>query len=469
MQEIRDRNRKWENEQKSALAKMCASSKPWADILAYVVAEDRNSKKMSNVRYKLKGFKEDTVYQLYRAIGKIVGVTSARQETDISGGKQNLETVNVQLADGTRIKVPYGRIDLPDAGKDAHVDINYDQENNELNVVGACELRFQSMLDEVMDEATTLLKTDSIYKNQAISLDANYKPTIMSVAHIDREFLVLSQKTQYELKGLYARIEKPEMCVQKGIPLKTGILLQGPYGTGKTLLAFKIAKRAVENNWVFVYLKDPTQLAKTLKMCKTLDENGNGVVVFLEDVDQVTRGNRDTAMQDILNTLDGGDTKDMNIIALFTTNHIELIEPTFLRGKRIGSIISMGYLDVDMAKEFIQNAFPTGGEYELETEGLEKFYQSIADSKIVPAFMAEIVEKVKSHMVFDTDNKVKVSYLQSSLESYLEHKALAETKNMGKSNSEIFAESFGSAILENPSFKAQVTDTLKELHDQFVG
>ena len=28
-------------------------------------------------------------------------------------------------------------------------------------------------------------------------------------------------------------------------------------------------------------------------------------------------------MQDILNTLDGGDTKQMNVIALFTTNHLE--------------------------------------------------------------------------------------------------------------------------------------------------
>ena len=58
-------------------------------------------------------------------------------------------------------------------------------------------------------------------------------------------------------------------------------------------------------------------------------------------------------MQDILNTLDGGDTKQMNVISLFTTNHIELIEPTFLRGKRIGSIISLGFLDAKTAKKFV--------------------------------------------------------------------------------------------------------------------
>jgi ATP-dependent 26S proteasome regulatory subunit len=121
--------------------------------------------------------------------------------------------------------------------------------------------------------------------------------------------------------------------------------------TGKTLLAFKLAKEAIGNGWSFIYLKSPELLAETLRMCKTLDQNGHGIIVFTEDVDQVTRGNRDGALQDILNTLDGGDTKDMNVIALFTTNHIELIEPTFLRGKRIGSIISMPMLNAATAKK----------------------------------------------------------------------------------------------------------------------
>lgn len=38
------------------------------------------------------------------------------------------------------------------------------------------------------------------------------------------------------------------MCLEKGIPLKFGALLEGGYGTGKTLLAFKLAKKAVANN-----------------------------------------------------------------------------------------------------------------------------------------------------------------------------------------------------------------------------
>jgi len=48
-------------------------------------------------------------------------------------------------------------------------------------------------------------------------------------------------------------------------------------------LAFKLAKEAVANGWVFIYLKDPTLLAQTLRLSKSLDNNGHGVIVFLED------------------------------------------------------------------------------------------------------------------------------------------------------------------------------------------
>lgn len=196
----------------------------------------------------------------------------------------------------------------------------------------------------------------------------------------------------------------------------------------KTLLAFKLASKAIVNNWVFVYLKDPTLLADTIRLCKVIDQTGHGAIIFVEDIDQVTRGTRDAAMQDILNTLDGGDTKGMNVITLFTTNHIELIEPTFLRGKRIGSVISLGPLDAETAYTFLKEAFGNG--YTLNGDFTE-VCKLIESSNIAPAFMAEIVESVKSHMVFMEDStKVEPSYIEASVKSYVRQVGLAQKKDM---------------------------------------
>ena len=171
-------------------------------------------------------------------------------------------------------------------------------------------------------------------------------------------------------------------------------------------------------------------MAESLRMSKIIDQSGHGVVIFVEDIDQVTRGNRDSAMQDILNTLDGGDTKDMNVITLFTTNHIELIEPTFLRGKRVGTVISMGTLDATTAEEFIRKSFEIGC-YQIEDD-LTDVCKFIEKSAIAPAFMAEIIEKVKSMMVLNDECVVKSDYILSSVKSYLHQVRLSQRKDMSQ-------------------------------------
>lgn len=175
-------------------------------------------------------------------------------------------------------------------------------------------------------------------------------------------------------------------------------------------------------------MKEPTLLAETLRMVKIIDRSCNGVIVFVEDIDQVTRGERDNALQDILNTLDGGDTKDMNVITLFTTNHIELIEPTFLRGKRIGSVITMDCLDKETALRFIQESFKESEGYRLGE--LSSSLDLIEEMEIAPAFMAEIVESIKSKLIFSEDNTVTDEILKGAVKAYDRQVNLSRKKDM---------------------------------------
>lgn len=207
---------------------------------------------------------------------------------------------------------------------------------------------------------------------------------------------------------------------------------------------------AVENGWMFIYLKDPNLLAETLRMAKTVDRSGNGVVLFLEDIDQVTRGNRDAAMQDILNTLDGGDTKDMNVISIFTTNHIELIEPTFLRGKRVSKIITLGALDKETAEEFIRRSMSiTDAEgnvlYEVP-EDISDAAQYVADNGIVPAFMTDIMEAVKTSMVLNHETVLNPEHIKYEVDEHLAHVALSKTKDMSKTPEMTYVESSREAL-----------------------
>lgn len=423
---IAARVNKYEESQKQRIIEVCQSNMKYADVLGFIEGEIKQSKKMASFKYTLLCWKPDGVYQLNRAINEVFGSAVSKEDKSPSGNS-NIDTVDVILADGSRTKVPFGKISLEELGENSEININYDNDRHLLLVKGQCQFKYQSLIDDIVERTKELLATESIYKNQALEITNLSEPKIMTLAGIDKQFMVLSKKTEFELQPLRSRILYPEKCIAKGIPLKYGCLLEGKYGTGKTLLAFKLAKDAVNNGWSFVYLKDPSLLAETLRMCKVVDRSGHGVIVFVEDIDQVTRGNRDSAMQDILNTLDGGDTKDMNVITLFTTNHIELIEPTFLRGKRIGSVITMDCLDAETAERFIRETFSEAEGYSVDDD-LSDVCNYIAKAQIAPAFMAEIVESTKSKLIFTEETHVTSFHIKTSVESYQRQVGLASKK-----------------------------------------
>lgn len=410
----------------------------YADALDYIDNELKQSKKMAKINYRIRCFRNDGIYQLNQAISQVFGTVVSKEQRNPSG-ESSVQTVDITLADGTRVKAPYGDISLEGLGEGSSININYDSSTHDLVITGKCQFRFSSLMDDIIEVTKHNLRTNSIYKGQALEISDINDPKILDLSGIDRQLMVLSRETEYALRPIYARIMNPTMCLEKGIPLKFGALLEGGYGTGKTLLAFKLAKKAVANNWMFIYLKDPKLLAEALRMSKIIDQSGHGVLIFVEDIDQVTRGNRDSAMQDILNTLDGGDTKDMNVITLFTTNHIELIEPTFLRGKRVGTIISMGPLDAETAEQFIRKSFEIGCYTILDD--LTDVCKFIEASHIAPAFMAEIIEKVKSMMVLANQCEVKADDIKYSVQSYLRQVELSRTKDMSVTPEKKFVDS----------------------------
>lgn len=435
---LKAKRNQWEMQQKQRMSEMFLDPTiSYADCIRASIDSDKQNHRLSRINHRIHCFRNDGIYQLNKAITSVFGaVASAEDDNPSKDGTVNM--VDIQLADGTRTKAPYGEISLASLGEDSSININYDESTHDLIVTGKCQQMYMAIMDDIIEETERNIANNSIYKSQALEITDINNPKIIDLSSIDDQLMVLSKDVEYGLRPIIARLQQPQKCIERGIPLKYGALLEGSYGTGKTLLAFKLARIAVQNNWIFIYLKDPTLLAEVLRMSKIIDRSGNGALVFLEDIDQVTRGNRDAAMQDILNTLDGGDTKNMNVISLFTTNHIEVIEPTFLRGKRIGTIISMGFLDVDTTKRFLEESFKIGG-YVI-TEDIAKECELVAESNIAPAFMAEIVEAIKARLVFDDRREVTAQDIHYAINSYLHQVELSKIKPLQASPAEQVAE-----------------------------
>ncbi len=65
-------------------------------------------------------------------------------------------------------------------------------------------------------------------------------------------------------------------------------------------------------------------------------------------IDQISAGDRDTKMNDLLNMLDGNALKNIDCTFIFTTNNHDKIHPAMRRPGRIDQIVHFGYCTPDM-------------------------------------------------------------------------------------------------------------------------
>lgn len=427
-------------------------------------AEDQ----LIDVHYSLNTFRNEGAYAISLAVEKVLG----RMDMGTTGASgRPPELINVELPDGSTVKVPWGKIMLPGFDEKCYITMEYDSYEVEVQINARIRKKFQNDFDSIMRETRKILAESALYKGQAINLDFDSdgevnEPTFMDLSAINENKILFSKEISDGLVPILSRVKNPSGCRAMGLDLKLGVLMEGPYGTGKTLTAFWLGKVATQYDWTFIYLKNCRDSAKALRIAENYARNNNGVILFTEDIDQIIRGQRGQEIQDIVNTLDGGDNKNLPIISIFTTNHIEVIEPTFLRGKRIGSLIPFGVLDMDTAKQFIEKlVVDNNGTSLMEKGNHTPAYEALCG--IVPAFASEVIDKAKAYMIHRGATKISAEDIVIAATSYKKQIEYAECRKIEKNDSVTDAlQIIGKHIFgSNPNLsKRQMMEKLSEVY-----
>ena len=378
-----------------------------------------------------KAYPLDGAYALYRAMKNIFGFVDLTAEKGPSGNTPP-HMVGVKLPDGSTIQVPWGRMQFPGLDADSYLETVWNTKKMTFEIHGKFKKKFEPVVVRIADECLEILRNESIYKGHAIRIDLGWVATgehptdplflDKDVKTIKDEDVLMTKATRTKYNtGVLMRIQRTDICKRKGIPLKHGCMLAGPYGTGKTLIAKFTAKKAIENGWTFIYLEDCRQMKDALRMAEMYAP----AVLFAEDIDKAIEGERSTQMNEILNTLDGIDTKHNPIITILTTNHLENINKAFLRAGRIDSLIQTAPLDEETALQFIKNFGKSAdGGNMLVDEDYTEAAKSLAT--IVPAFGSEIMNMAKMDAIFNNgeDALIGNSNIVGAAESFKEHIAL---------------------------------------------
>jgi proteasome-associated ATPase len=221
-----------------------------------------------------------------------------------------------------------------------------------------------------------------------------------------------------ELPFLYA-----ELFAEHQLEPPKGVLLYGPPGCGKTLIAKAVAKSLADKvrertgrqdaHSYFLNIKGPEllnkyvgeterQIRQIFQRAKERSEEGLPVIVFFDEMDSIfrTRGSgissdvESTIVPQLLSELDGVETLK-NVIVIGASNREDLIDPAILRPGRLDVKIKIERPDaaqaIDIMAKYLNPSVP------IHPDEIEK------NAHDVGATTAKMIQQTVDRMYAETD------------------------------------------------------------------
>jgi uncharacterized protein YlaN (UPF0358 family) len=310
------------------------------------------------------------------------------------------QLIAIEVAYGKRGNVPWGKFELPNLDRAVvQCSTNYNNAGQICFALAASAKRKdEAAIMQLFAAVREYLAHNSLYQGKAVRLrfkdDQGNKLEMPAInfmdTDIDESMLIYSKDVEDAVRtNLFVPIERVADCRTNGIAVKRGVLLGGTFGTGKTLAAKVASKKAVENGVTFIYAPRADELAETIAFARQYQNPA--CVVFCEDIDRQMAGDsRTVEMDDLLNTIDGIDSKSSNIIVVLSSNNLQAINPAILRPGRLDAVIEVTPPDAEAVTRLVR---AYAGSLLPANEKLIEVGKALQGQ--IPAVIAEVVKRAK--------------------------------------------------------------------------
>lgn len=303
----------------------------------------------------------------------------------------------------TKTQVPWGEVEMPLLEATFTLGVDHSREFGTLFALAVdAPKKNKAHIQAVFDAVEEELKANSIYKGKAIT--GAEDPGFMDVSTVDPSTVVYSDEVLTQMDAnFWSLIKYTQQMRDNKVPLKRAILLEGPYGTGKSLAGMLTAQQAMENGWTFINVR-PGQdnLFNALKTAQVYAP----AVVWFEDIDTLAANSNTRSDMDIsrlLDALDGINNKGTEVIAAFTTNHMDKLQKGVMRPGRIDAMIHIGKLDRVGMEKLIRSVVASG---KLDSAvNFDEVYESFKD--FYPAFAKEAIDRAKRYSMAENRGQLR--------------------------------------------------------------
>lgn len=345
------------------------------------------------------------------------------------------------------VQCPTGGFKLPGIAPIVQTMIGPHRKNGRMAFVIHTKIKKKDrhVLLELANLTRKIVEEESIYRGKAIRLAMNYDndldidnpPDFIDPSDTSESSLIFDQDIRDQIEtSILTPIKNTTECRKNKIPLKRGILLEGPYGTGKSLTARMVANTCVENGWTFILLDKVQGLRAALEFANMFAP----AVVFAEDIDRIA-SDRDEDANDLINTIDGVISKKSEIMTILTTNFAEKLNPVILRPGRLDAVISLRAPSAEAVRKLLKmyagKLLPSDAD--LTAAGKELSGQ-------IPASIRECVERAKLGMISRGAKTLIDRDLVVAAQTMKNHLALLNKDQKQPSDAEVLHSALASVV-----------------------
>jgi hypothetical protein len=243
-----------------------------------------------------------------------------------------------------------------------------------LTILGKNKLKYKATISELINKDVdlnmiTIFPSREIYKNYSVP-----KKSFNDIFNPNKQEIINFLDKWSKQEGLY---------LNHGITYKTGILLYGEAGTGKTTLCRAVASY-MNYNIHIINLKSYKEEEDLIDRIASIPPKS---VILFEDIDCVV-GDRESSNEDnktklkildtLLNIIDGVSSPN-NVVFMATTNHFDKLDSALVREGRFDLKLNITNLNKELAKEMC-NRYDVG--YDILNEETFPINPSYLQSKI---------------------------------------------------------------------------------------